>query len=160
MSRKPETGLLVLRVAMGIIFLLHGSMKLFGGRESFVREMLAMVGWDMPNVLLTLVAIVETLGGLALMLGLFARLAGLVLAVEMVVAVALFHLGQGFFIVAIPNVPLAYGFEYHVALVGGLICIALGGPGAGALQEKIRSPSASASMPGGSVEGGRPETGP
>ncbi len=148
-SRKPETGLLVLRVAMGIIFLLHGWMKLFGGQESFVREMLAMVGWDIPNVLLMLLAIVEALGGLALMLGLFARLAAVVLALEMVVAVALFHLGQGFFIVAIPNVPLAYGFEYHVALVGGLVCIALGGSGVGALQEKILSRPAAPSMPGG-----------
>ena len=33
------------------------------------------------------------------------------------------------FIVAVPNVPLAYGFEFHVALIGGLACLAFSGPG-------------------------------
>lgn len=136
-ARKPEVGLFVLRLAMGAIFFLHGWMKLFGGQESFVREMLAMVGWQMPDWLLLVLAVVEILGGLALILGLFARLAALVLAVEMVVAVLLFHLGQGFFIVAIPNVPLAFGFEFHVALVGGLVCVAIGGSGVASLQDKI-----------------------
>lgn len=147
-ARKPEIGIFVLRLTMGVIFFLHGWMKLFGGQESFVREMLAMVGWDIPNALLLILAVVETLGGLALILGFFARVAALVLAIEMVVAVLLFHLGQGFFIVAIPNVPLAFGFEYHVALVGGLTCIAVGGSGMATLQDKILARSNSAPAPG------------
>lgn len=147
-ERRPEIGIFVLRLAMGVIFFLHGWMKLFGGQESFVREMLAMVGWDIPNALLLVLAVVEILGGLALILGLFARVAALVLAIEMVVAVLLFHLGQGFFIVAIPNVPLAFGFEYHVALVGGLTCIAVSGSGMAALQDKVLARRTSASAPG------------
>lgn len=132
--KRPEVGLLILRLSMGVIFFLHGWMKLAGGQESFVREMLAMVGWTMPNAVLWLLALAELLGGLALILGLFSRWAAVVLAVEMIVAVALFHLRQGFFIVAIPNVPLAFGFEFHVALVGGLACVALAGSGRWALE--------------------------
>lgn len=133
----PGIGLLVLRVAIGSIFFLHGWMKLFGGQEGFVREMLAMVGWSLPDALLWLVTLVELVGGLALLLGLFTRQAAVVLAAEMVVAVALFHIRQGFFIVAIPNVPLAYGFEFHVALVGGLVCLALSGSGMWSLERRL-----------------------
>lgn len=122
-------GLLVLRIALGLIFFLHGWMKLVAGEESFLREMLAMVGWSAPGVLVWTIAALELLCGAALILGALTRVAALALAVEMVVAVSLFHVRQGFFIVAVPNVPLAYGFEYHLALVGGLLCLALAGPG-------------------------------
>lgn len=125
----PESGLLALRVALGVIFVLHGWEKLFGGGLSFVSQMLEIVGWSFPPWLLFGVALIELVGGLALILGHGARLAALVLAIEMVVVVALFHARQGFFIDTVPSAPLAYGFEFHVALVGGLVCIALAGPG-------------------------------
>ena len=136
-SSRQRIGLLVLRVALGLIFFLHGWMNVIGGQGSFVREMLAMAGWSAPDLLVWLITGLELLGGLALMLGMFTREVALILAAEMVVAVALFHVRQGFFIVAVPNVPLAYGFEYHLALVGGLICLAFAGPGAFALQDRI-----------------------
>jgi len=136
---KPHVGLFVLRLALGTIFVLHGAMDLTGGRESFVREMLVMVGWSLPDALWWVVAVTEVLGGLALLLGLFTREAATLLALEMVAATLLFHLHQGFFIVAVPNAPLAYGFEYHVALIGGLVCLALSGPGKWALPLRPRS---------------------
>ncbi len=136
-SKKPGVGLLFLRICLGLIFFLHGWMKIFGGEVSFIREMLFMAGWSIPEPLLWLVAIIEVLGGLALLLGVFTRQAAALLAIEMIVAVALFHVKQGFFIVAVPNVPLAYGFEYHLALIGGLICLALSGSGAGALRGRF-----------------------
>jgi putative oxidoreductase len=135
-SGGQRIGLFILRLSLGLIFVLHGWMNIVGGQESFLREMLAMVGWSAPDSLVWLITGLELLGGLALMLGLFAREAALLLAVEMVVAVVLFHLRQGFFIVAVPNAPLAYGFEYHLALVGGLVCLVLGGPGRFALQDR------------------------
>jgi len=138
---RQRLGLLVLRLSLGLIFVLHGWMNIVGGQESFLREMLAMVGWSAPDLLVWMITGMELLGGLALMLGIFTREAALLLAVEMVVAVALFHARQGFFIVAVPNVPLAYGFEYHLALVGGLVCLALAGPGAFALRARGSPPS-------------------
>lgn len=152
MSRwnKPEVGSFVLRVGFGIIFFLHGWMNVIGGQESFVREMFVMIGWSVPGLLLWLVTILELLGGLALILGVFAQLAAVVLAAEMVVAVLAFHIGQGFFIVAIPNVPLAYGFEYHIALVCGLVCLALTGPGIWSLGQMISRVKTAQSEPGSS----------
>jgi len=137
-SGRQRAGLLILRLALGLIFVLHGWMNIVGGQESFLREMLAMVGWSAPDYVVWLITGLELLGGLALMLGFFAREAALLLAVEMLVAVVLFHVRQGFFIVAVPNAPLAYGFEYHLALVGGLVCLVLAGPGSFALRDRPR----------------------
>jgi len=147
MSRwnKPEVGTFVLRVGLGSIFFLHGWTNAVGGQESFIREMFVMIGWSVPDVLLWLLTILELLGGLALILGVLARVAAALLAAEMVVAVLAFHLGQGFFIIAVPNAPLAYGFEYHIALVSGLVCLALSGSGAWSLGPVIRG--------GGTAEG-------
>lgn len=127
---RPGIGLLVLRIGLGLIFFLHGWMKLFGDREMFVREVLSMVGWAVPDPVIWLITGLEIAGGVALIVGVFSRWAALALAVEMFVVVLLFHIRQGFFIVAVPNVPLAYGFEFHVALIAGLVCTALAGPGA------------------------------
>lgn len=140
-SRQQAIGLLVLRLALGLIFVLHGWMNLVAGQESFLREMLAMVGFAPPNVVVWTITAVEALGGLALILGIFTRVAAVVLALEMVVAAGLFLANQGFFIVAVPNVPLAYGFEYHLALVGGLVCLALNGAGEFALEARLYAES-------------------
>jgi len=135
-SGQQRIGLLILRLALGLIFVLHGWMNVVGGQESFLREMLAMVGWSPPDLVIWSITGLELLGGVALMLGVFTREAAFLLAVEMVVAVVLFHIRQGFFIVAVPNAPLAYGFEYHLALVGGLVCLVFAGPGGFALWER------------------------
>jgi putative oxidoreductase len=138
-ARQQRIGLLSLRLALGLIFVLHAWMNVLGGQESFLREMLAMAGLSAPDLVVWMITALELLGGLALMLGMFTRVAALVLAVEMVVAVLLFHIRQGFLIIiAIPNVPLAYGFEYHIALIGGLVCLALAGPGEFALQNRTK----------------------
>ena len=128
-GRNAGTGLFVLRVAVGLVFFLHGWMKLFGMQISFVQEMLSMAGWALPAWLLWMVAGLELVGGMALVSGLFTRPFALLLGLEMVVAVILFHARQGFFIASVPNAPLAYGFEYHVTLIAGLVCLALAGPG-------------------------------
>ncbi len=136
-KRDEALGLLILRVGAGLVFFLHGWQKLFGHDISFVKEMLTMAGWSLPDALLWCVAVVELIGGLALLSGFLARTAGLLLAFEMLVAVILFHARQGFFIVAVPNVPLAFGFEYHVILIASLLCVGLGGPGRWAADEPI-----------------------
>ena len=128
-GRNAGTGLLVLRVGIGAVFFAHGWTKLFGLQISFVQGMLAMVGWEMPEQLLWTVAVLELAGGVALIVGYLVRPFALLLSLEMVVAVMLFHLHEGFFIASVPNAPLAYGFEYHVALVSGLVCLGLAGPG-------------------------------
>jgi putative oxidoreductase len=136
-SKGLDYGFLVLRISLASIFVLHGWTKFFGEEISFFQEMLRMAGWEIPALVLLLVALLEFGGGLLLMIGLLTRVAAALLACEMLIAVGLFHLRQGFFIVAVPSVPLAYGFEYHVALIGGLVALALTGSGCWAVERKL-----------------------
>lgn len=152
-SARAQWGLLVLRLAVGLIFFVHGWMNLLGGREAFLHAMFAMAGWAAPNLLIWTLTGLEFLGGLALLLGMFTRPAAFLLSMEMVGAMALFYVREGLVIVAVPNVPLAYAFEYPLALVGALVCLALAGPGYYALENRLtprRGPeSASTSEPTG-----------
>jgi len=136
-TTRGQWGLLVLRVAVGLIFFSHGWMNLLGGREAFLHAMFAMAGWDAPNVLVWALTALEFLGGLALLLGFFTRPFALLLSAEMFGAMALFYIREGLVIVAVPNVPLAYAFEYPLALLGALVCLALAGPGRYALDDRL-----------------------
>lgn len=65
-------GLLVLRVALGSIFFMHGWGNAFGG-HSFLYDMLAMAGWDATPFVVWSITLLELLAGLALILGVFTR---------------------------------------------------------------------------------------
>jgi len=143
----------VLRLAVGLIFFAHGWMNVLQGHEAFLRAMFAMAGWSAPDALIWLLTALEFLGGAALLLGLFTRPVAVLLSAEMVAAAALFYVREGMVIVAVPNVPLAYAFEYPLALVGALACVALAGPGHFALDNRIGSDGS----PVGRREPGRPE---
>jgi putative oxidoreductase len=80
--------LLILRIALGVIFLFHGYPKL---AHSGAGMQGAFVEHGLPAYFVYLAGIIETFGGLLLLLGLFARGAALLLAIEMCVAIWRFH---------------------------------------------------------------------
>lgn len=84
-------GMLVVRLASGYVFLVHGWAKLsnLGGARGF------FAGLGLPAETATFIAIIEVVGGLMLILGIAPRLAGLVLALEMAVAIVLVALPRG-----------------------------------------------------------------
>ena len=84
-------GKLILRLAVGILILLHGIYKLNHG-ISGIEGMLAAKGW--PAVLAWGVYAGEILGPLLVILGIYARLGGALIAGNMVVAILLAHMGQ------------------------------------------------------------------
>ncbi|MGE0407072.1 MAG: DoxX family protein [Candidatus Korobacteraceae bacterium] len=122
-------GLTVLRAALGIVFLAHGSQKLFTYGIDGVTAGMASVGIPFPAVSAVLVTGVEFLGGLALLLGLFTRAAAIPLAITMLVATLQVHAKGGFFL---PN-----GYEFTLTLLAASIALALTGPGALALDNRI-----------------------
>ena len=71
------------------------------------------------------VTLVEFFGGLALVLGLLTPWAAALNACDMLVAVLVVHLRNGFF--------APRGFEYPLAMLAACIAVALAGPGAAAL---------------------------
>jgi len=111
-------GLLVLRLALGLIFVYHGYPKLVHAdpalRAAFVQH-------GFPAYFVGLVGILETFGAVLLVLGLFTRPAALLLAVEMVVAIWKVHSGHGIMVVK----------EYEFPMALGAACFALATVGAG-----------------------------
>jgi putative oxidoreductase len=116
-------GLVPLRVAIGIVFMTHGGQKLFVMGFAGTAGMFAHMGVPLPAVSAAVVTIVEFFGGLAILLGFFARWAGLLLACDMTVAILKVRLAAGFYFLS-PR-----GFELEWTLLGGALTIALLGSG-------------------------------
>jgi putative oxidoreductase len=82
LEKLKPLGLLLLRVALGAIFIYHGYPKLFGHTRDAIQSFAHM---GFPAYLVYISGIVEFFCGCMLVAGLFTRLAGLLLAGEMVV---------------------------------------------------------------------------
>jgi len=122
-------GITTLRVVVGIVFLAHGGQKLFvwgfGGMAGFLGQ----VGIPAPMLAAVVVTLVELLGGLALLLGLFTRWAAIPLAINMAVAILTVHLRAGFFL---PN-----GYEFALTLLASNVALILLGSGEASLDSLL-----------------------
>lgn len=120
-SRRVDTGLLILRIVVGIVFLMHGGQKLFVYGFAGVTGAFGQMGIPAPAITGPLTAIVEFLAGGALVIGLLTRLAALGLAIDMLGAILMVHLKGGFFL---PN-----GYEFALTLLAANVAIAIAGAG-------------------------------
>jgi putative oxidoreductase len=141
-----ELGFLVLRLALGAIFVAHGVTKLLpenGGLEGFTG-VIGSLNLPLPSFPVALaVVIAEIGGGILVAVGVLPRIAALALAGVMAGAIATVHLDNGFFLLAsaaekaIANWPTAtegvkvipHGIEYNVALLAMSLHIVLAGGG-------------------------------
>jgi|SRR5690606_4835853 len=97
LSKFKNTGLLLIRLGLGIMFVMHGYPKLLGGPDRWegVGNAMGNLGITfMPMFWGLLAALAETVGGACLLLGLFFRPIALVLAFTMLVA-SVSHLERG-----------------------------------------------------------------
>jgi len=84
---------LLLRLTLGTLILLHGISKIRGG-PGFILDIVDKAGLPAPFGYLVYVG--EVLAPLLVIVGLWTRLAALVIAINMIVAVALVHMDQLF----------------------------------------------------------------
>ncbi|QIL20012.1 DoxX family protein [Thermomonas sp. HDW16] len=82
---------LVLRVALGLLILLHGIAKLRHGLGP-IEQMVVTHG--MPSFLAYGVLVGEVLAPIMLLLGVYARIGAALIAINMLFAFALVHMGQ------------------------------------------------------------------
>jgi putative oxidoreductase len=114
-------GIALLRVVVGVIFVMHGWQKLSWGFQH-VAEFLGTLHIPLPTLAAVVLTLVELLGGIALILGLLTRYVAALLAVDMLVAIITYHAKNGFFM---PN-----GVEFPLLLLTANINLILAGPGA------------------------------
>ena len=120
-TRQFDAALTLLRVVLGTTFIMHGAQKIFVFGFAGVAGAFTQMGVPAAGVLGPFVALVELLGGIAVLFGLLTRLASLGLASTMVVAILLVHAKNGFFN---PN-----GFEFPLALLGMALSLVTAGAG-------------------------------
>ena len=125
-------GLLPLRVAVGTVFLMHGGQKLLVYGLAGTGGAMAQMGIPLPQVAAVVATAVECLGGLAILLGIFARWAGVLLAIEMAVVILAVRAKGGFFA---PS-----GFEYEFTLFGAALTLAALGSGGASLDRGLGRP--------------------
>jgi putative oxidoreductase len=115
---------LIVRVIVGVIMVAHGWQKLMGGPANF-GAFLAQLGVPLPTLMGYVVTFVELVGGILLIVGLFSRLAALLLTIDLSVAILLVKVNVGF--IAPPE--SGAGAELDLALIAGFLTILFVGPG-------------------------------
>lgn len=130
---------LALRVILGLVIFPHGAQKLLGwfggpgfdGIMSFFTQQLGI-----PSPLALLVIAIEFFGAIALIIGLFGRVAALGVAAVMLGATLLVHLPNGFFMNWFGNQP-GEGFEFHLLALAVAVAVLIKGSGAFSLDRKL-----------------------
>jgi putative oxidoreductase len=119
-------GLLILRVALGVIFFTHGYPKLAHANPA-MQAMFVQHG--LPAQFVYVAGVLETFGGLLLLVGLFMRAAALLLAIEMCVAITKVHMVHGIMAV--------HDYEFPLALAAAGFALATVGAGAASLDHLL-----------------------
>lgn len=126
-------GLVPLRIAVGIVFLMHGGQKLFIFGLAGTADIMDKLGLPFAVLCAAIVITVELLGGLSILFGAFTRLFGALLAFEMVVAIVVARVHGGFF--------APYGYEFEMTLLAACLTFAATGPGSMSVEELWRGSS-------------------
>jgi putative oxidoreductase len=150
MERKAELAALFLRLALAVIFLYHGLDKIMGRDHDWGAAWATKMWLNNPDVqrvgpdgdpvtpgemfpaVQLLVAWAEALGGAALAVGLFSRIAAVAMIIVQAGAIWLVTFARGFAGVG--------GYEYNVALIVMCLAVLILGDGALAVDKLIAPP--------------------
>lgn len=133
---SPRLGQMILRIALGVIFVAHGASKLFGepgvtGTAGFFGQL----GIPVPFLSAWLITLLEFVGGMFLIVGLFVVPTAILLALHMATGIVLVHAPNGFYVIG----PGSGGVEFNLLLIAGLLSILLGGPGLAAVDSRSKA---------------------
>ncbi|OOC48810.1 MULTISPECIES: DoxX family protein [Thioalkalivibrio] len=117
-----DSGKLVLRLALGIMILLHGIAKLTGG-ISGIEGMVTNAG--LPAILAYGVYIGEILAPILVIIGLYSRIGAVIIAINMLFAIALAHTHEVFLLTGTGG----WALELQGMFLFTAIALALTGPG-------------------------------
>ena len=118
---------LIGRILLSIIFIQSGWSKIFG----YAGTVEHMNAAGVPGALLPLVILVELGGGLLVLIGLWTRYAAIALAGFCVLAAWFFHYHPG-------DMGQMISFMKNITIAGGFLVLAGAGPGAFAVDNRLR----------------------
>ena len=121
--------LFLLRCGLGLVFIYHGYPKLFGSTERIVESFQAI---GLPAYFVYVAGVIECFGGLTIALGICTRVVGIILLLEMAVAMWKYNFNEGIYAVR----------EYELPLILGLASLAVAATGPGIFSLSITSSSA------------------
>lgn len=122
---QVNTGLLLLRLCLGLFLAYHGVNKIFGPNGlSGTAAWFSSIGFKWPSAQARIAALTEIGAGLLLALGLLTPLAAAGTIGIMIVAIVVAHWKVGFF-VFLPG----QGWEYCATIAIGALAIGIIGPG-------------------------------
>lgn len=124
---NPDAGILFLRIAIGLVFVHAGWLKL-GNMDMIVAGFGAA---GIPAGLAYLVAYSEFICGIAMLSGLFVRYAGIILSIIMIVAITKVHLPHGYGL-------QGGGYEYTLTLLLCSLAMVTFGAGAYSVARMLR----------------------
>ncbi|MER7133906.1 DoxX family protein [Streptosporangium saharense] len=128
LERSRPIALLLARIGVGVIFVVHGWQKFATMGLSGTSAFFEQVGVPLPGLAAPVVAVVELVGGIALILGAALPIAAILLILDMLGAVVFVHGANGFD-------AASGGYEFVLALISALLAIAFSGGGALALDD-------------------------
>jgi putative oxidoreductase len=118
LKKVEPFALLLLRCGLALVFIYHGYPKLFGDKTRFVEAFGAL---GLPSYFVYVTGAIEFFGGVALALGLFTPVAGLLLLLDMGAAMWKYNFNEGIYAVR----------EYELPLILGLASLAVAATGGG-----------------------------
>jgi putative oxidoreductase len=121
----------IARIVLGVIFFAHGAQSMLGwyGGPGLARSMRTFTEQlHLPSTLAFLVLAGELFGGIGLIVGLFSRIAALVIMLTMVGAIATVHFRFGLFLNWFGS-QKGDGIEYHLLVITLALVVLVEGAG-------------------------------
>jgi putative oxidoreductase len=144
LAPRRDLALLLIRLVSGVVFIGHGSQKLFGAFGgpglAGMAESLAKSGLQPAPLFALIGGIAEFGGGVLMLVGLLTPVAALAIIGMMIAAMVLVSGKNGFFI-------QSEGYEYNVVLIVLAVAVGLAGPGRLSLDHQFGFPWARYNSP-------------
>lgn len=126
---NEDVGKLVLRLALGVLILMHGIAKLTGG-IGFITD--TVTGAGLPGFLAYAVYVGEVVAPLLLIVGWYSRIGAAVIAINMLFAIGLVHRAEIFTL----NESGGWALELQGMFLFTAVALALMGPGSYRVNDK------------------------
>ena len=143
MNTKDDMALTVIRLLLGVVFFAHGAQKVLGwfGGYGWAGTIGFFGSLGIPAPLGALGILAEFLGGISLILGVLTRVGAAGILVNMLVAVALIHLPNGFFMnwgqAVNGTTAVGEGYEFHLLVIGMSLALIMQGAGAASVDRAM-----------------------